>query len=364
MNHKHVIKLVGTYTHCQFLGLLLWPVAVCDLAAFFEDVEFLKQRLSDLKMEKMDLDDDSSKEHIIALLPEPFRTSDAGTKSLTDTGFVINLYHSAVDRLYRFLGCTASALTYLHGERIRHKDLKPSNILLSSESLWITDFGASTDFSLLSTSATDGGERGSPKYFAPEVAAYQSNGRSADIFTLGCIFLEILTLCAGSSLSELALLRQSRDRSFQANLGRIEDWCMPLRRSASVRVRHLLCEIKQMLDANPSARPTAAKLESHIVLIDHMKDTEETIGSTLFGSCCTPSLVESADNNAEEIDRLKAEVIVLKNLLQARSEFFALNPVTGPRYISAFNASTLRTRGGTHLCVPANWQTNTSFGKI
>jgi hypothetical protein len=37
LRHHHIIELVGTYTYGPYLGLLLWPVAVCDLATFLED---------------------------------------------------------------------------------------------------------------------------------------------------------------------------------------------------------------------------------------------------------------------------------------------------------------------------------------
>jgi hypothetical protein len=37
-SHAHIVQLVGTYTHCQFLGIIMYPVAVCDLYTFFEDV--------------------------------------------------------------------------------------------------------------------------------------------------------------------------------------------------------------------------------------------------------------------------------------------------------------------------------------
>src|SRR5205823_2587772 len=69
-------------------------------------------------------------------------------------------------RLLQTLGCLASAILYLHENQIRHKDLKLMNILLSHDGLWVTDFGTSTDFSELYQSATEGGERGTPKYFA------------------------------------------------------------------------------------------------------------------------------------------------------------------------------------------------------
>ncbi|PSN63191.1 kinase-like protein, partial [Corynespora cassiicola Philippines] len=88
-------------------------------------------------------------------------------------------------------GCLITAVEYLHEQKIRHKDLKPSNILLGPNDVWLTDFGSATDFSMLSQSATDGVERGTPKYFAPEVASFEPHGRAADMFSLGCVLLEI-----------------------------------------------------------------------------------------------------------------------------------------------------------------------------
>lgn len=78
--------------------------------------------------------------------------------------------HSFATPIYSRLGCLISAIAYLHDEKIkiRHKDLKPSNILVSADNLWLSDFGSATDFSLLSHSATDN-ERGTLRYFSPEV---------------------------------------------------------------------------------------------------------------------------------------------------------------------------------------------------
>ena len=42
--------------------------------------------------------------------------------------------------------------------------------------VWLTDFGTATDFSSQTMSATENGERGTPKYFSPEVAAFRPSG--------------------------------------------------------------------------------------------------------------------------------------------------------------------------------------------
>ena len=41
LRHSHIIRFAGSYTHGRYLGLLLYPVAQCDLATFLEDLDFV-----------------------------------------------------------------------------------------------------------------------------------------------------------------------------------------------------------------------------------------------------------------------------------------------------------------------------------
>lgn len=140
VSHRHMVRLVGTYTSRMELGILLYPVALCDLHTFFEDIEAYWTNSADEEQSRR-----------LSLLN--LTTSDPTEKA---------------SPAYHQIGCLVSAIEYLHRKEIRHKDLKPSNILLSPSKLWLSDFGSATDFSLLSQSATDN-ERGTPRYFAPEV---------------------------------------------------------------------------------------------------------------------------------------------------------------------------------------------------
>jgi serine/threonine protein kinase len=154
-SHEHMIQLLGTYTHRQFLGILLYPVAICDMHTFFEDVEAwyntgLESTILNTRQQMLDVNQKGR----LAALGYQFPSSSKG--------------HYAIPA-YRKIGCLVSAISYLHDQKIRHKDLKPSNILLSRDRLWLSDFGSATDFSLLSSSATDN-ERGTPRYFSPEVS--------------------------------------------------------------------------------------------------------------------------------------------------------------------------------------------------
>ena len=90
-----------------------------------------------------------------------------------------------------FFGCLIIALGFLHDNKIRHDDVKPSNILLKGNEIYLTDFGMSFDWTELSHSTTEGKMAGTPRYASPEVASQQPCGSSSDIWSLGCVFLEV-----------------------------------------------------------------------------------------------------------------------------------------------------------------------------
>ncbi len=39
VSHKHVVTLLGSYTQNKIVGLLLHPVAVCDLGVFLDELD-------------------------------------------------------------------------------------------------------------------------------------------------------------------------------------------------------------------------------------------------------------------------------------------------------------------------------------
>lgn len=302
LSHGHVIKLVGTYTFGKWLGLLLWPVAECDLASFLEDVDMIQERVGRRKGKDSTEYDDSGED---AMESGGFDV-EAAMQRFRALGFDVNaplnqLLPDLVDRTRQSFGCVAKAIEYLHSQRIRHKDLKPANVLMSSNgALWITDFGKSTDFSEASESATCNGDRGTPKYFAPEVAAFEKNGRSADIFSLGCIFLEMLAVCTGHcSLEDLKDLRPRGDRSFQANLNQRTEWFKIVNPEDEASLA-LLNEINWMITPETKPRPTARTVVEDIALIErklNMDDSE----AAFHGSCCWERI------GAGEIDEMDVD---------------------------------------------------------
>jgi serine/threonine protein kinase len=93
------------------------------------------------------------------------------------------------ERSVDYVKQVAQGVDHAHKNKIIHRDLRPSNIIISEEgTAKITDFGTSAWLSNIPYAST---RIGSPPYMAPEQflgrASYQS-----DIYSLGCIFYEMI----------------------------------------------------------------------------------------------------------------------------------------------------------------------------
>jgi hypothetical protein len=100
-----------------------------------------------------------------------------------------------------WMACLASALKYMHASGIRHQDIKPSNIIHKGDHIFFTDFSSSSSFDIGHTTSTDNPTRSTPMYGAPEVTSdRQRHGRNTDIFSLGCVFSDMLTVVEGRTV--------------------------------------------------------------------------------------------------------------------------------------------------------------------
>ncbi|XP_065887366.1 mitogen-activated protein kinase kinase kinase 2-like [Dysidea avara] len=87
-------------------------------------------------------------------------------------------------------------INYLHSHMIVHRDIKGANILRDSNgNVKIADFGASKRLQTIHQSSKSGlkSVAGTPYWMAPEVINSDNYGPKADIWSIGCTVLEMLT---------------------------------------------------------------------------------------------------------------------------------------------------------------------------
>ena len=176
LRHRHIVEIVSTYTASNTFAFIMSPVAKTDLD------QFLYER----------------------------------------DGSSVNDKQS----LLRWIGCLATGLAYLHKEKIRHMDIKPANILIKDVNVYFTDFGLAKDLAGKPSTRTDGPIRArSSMYCASEIARNKPRDESSDTFSLGCVFLEMLTVFCEIPIGEfLSHRRPVQDGAFHANPRQVRTW--------------------------------------------------------------------------------------------------------------------------------------------
>jgi eukaryotic-like serine/threonine-protein kinase len=92
----------------------------------------------------------------------------------------------------RAIAQAAQGLSAAHQQGVVHRDVKPGNLLLTTEGkVKVADFGIAR---FLGEEADEGGGiLGTSYYVAPERARAEPVGPAADIYSLGCVLYQLLT---------------------------------------------------------------------------------------------------------------------------------------------------------------------------
>ncbi|EON61571.1 serine/threonine protein kinase [Coniosporium apollinis CBS 100218] len=266
LSHSHIVRLVGTYIIARKLCILMYPAAEYDLDGFLVSIQ------------------DG--------LADPVRSSQR-LLEVSEKQFALT----------RFFGCLASAVQYVHDSNTKHMDIKPKNIIVKAKSsggnpagshrvtkykVYLTDFEIARTYECALESETDTPIACSRPYAAPEVVLQTIRGFKSDIFSLGCVFAEMVaTLYSTVKNDYRQHLRDMLhgDTSYQAHTEDVQKFVRTLLRSptsASLWPTHdVICGsifgdppetscahfmaafsdiFELMLDQNPARRPTAVRL--------------------------------------------------------------------------------------------------------
>ncbi|KAF2258458.1 hypothetical protein CC78DRAFT_587149 [Lojkania enalia] len=220
LRHPHIIRFLGAYSKGDKVSILLSPVAETTLAAW----------LAQNSLEK--------------------------PSGLSAT--IVKMY-----------GCLASSVRYLHEQRpiVKHMDIKPQNILVMHGNyehphVVLSDFGISSSDDIAH------GPHSTPltrQYCAPEVPAGVAREQTADIWSLGCVFLEMAGVAFGHDKKQWHRFRHEfcgcDGKYYWQNVPLLQKYLSELLdQSADLLEATVLHTVKSMLHNEPTERPDATRL--------------------------------------------------------------------------------------------------------
>jgi eukaryotic-like serine/threonine-protein kinase len=235
------------------------------------------------------------------------------------------------------------ALAHAHAKRVVHGDIKPANILISSQgTVKVGDFGVArlAEGSSAGAAATI---MGTPRYMAPEQARGRGTTAATDVYSVGVVLYEMLAgrpPFAGAAPVELALAHLQDTppplgRSTPHELARVVD------RALAKDPRKRYANGAEMADAFAKARESApARIEAARTAATRIRD--DRVAATKVAPRLTPRRNTNPSARRRRIALLAAVIALVVGMIAGAIVIGGVRHVRVPRLHGLTRASVER----------------------
>ncbi|KAL1188123.1 Mitogen-activated protein kinase kinase kinase 2 [Cardamine amara subsp. amara] len=169
-------------------------------------------------------------------------------------------------------------LEYLHNHAIMHRDIKGANILVDNKGcIKLADFGASKQVAELATISGAKSMKGTPYWMAPEVILQTGHSFSADIWSVGCTVIEMVT-------GEAPWSQQYKEIAAIFHIGTTKSH-PPIPDNLSSDAQDFLLKC---LEQEPNLRPTATELLKHPFVTGQQKESASILLASVMENSSVP----------------------------------------------------------------------------
>lgn len=186
LRHPHVAALLGTFFYWTLDNIVMFPAGVTDLADFLGCVS------QKIRAEQAGPATDLRAADTVQQAHLEYQPNFSLDESLD----------RQLERLQGYFLCLCEGLSYLHGANVRHKDIKPENIVIDqSGNVVFVDFGTSVRYDPSQKTATLNPDAlVTEEYATPERIKRKPRDKRSDVWCLGCVFVKMITLLFGKTL--------------------------------------------------------------------------------------------------------------------------------------------------------------------
>ncbi|HSN55875.1 MAG TPA: serine/threonine-protein kinase, partial [Candidatus Sulfomarinibacteraceae bacterium] len=212
-----------------------------------------------------------------------------------------------VDDVVRWAREVLEVLGYLHGQRIVHRDVKPSNLLVAEDgSIKLSDLGLVRALDRASDLTATMEGVGTPRFMAPEQLRGEPPSGACDLYSLGVTMYQLLT----------GRLPFDGDSAFQIADGHLHGEPAPVREYRPECPRWLARFVARLLEKDPRARyasaaEAAAALEGRRVGLPRRawRRLAAVLAVMVAGGGAAMLLARALEGELERVEVTGAEVV-------------------------------------------------------